>query len=228
MRATVVLSAVGILALWLAFQHKPGWYRPAVLDEPTLRRARSESVATADQVSDRLVKREAFELTLTDRSVNEWLAALPELWPEARDAWPPELSQPAVRFGEGTVRLGVHFEYEGWRAIIGVSLSVGVSADGQSLTVKLNAASGGSLPAPRTLLDRILDPQLDRLSRRRDARGQPHDIWASSLAKVRSTADLYDGVTVRNRFIWFNGRRPFRIAAIEVGGGELRLRIEPM
>lgn len=220
--------AVGFVALWFAFQHKPGWYRPAALDEAMLRRARSESVATADYVGDRLVERETFEVTLSDRAVNEWLAAMPELWPEARQAWPPELTEPAVRFDHGSIRLGGNIEYRGWRAIVAVGLTLTVAEDGRSIAVRLDGASGGSLPAPRAVLERWIDPELARLARRSAERGRSGEGLDSVLSQARSIGDLYAGVSVRNRFVWFNGHRPFRIGAIEVREGELKLRIEPL
>jgi len=226
--AAAATALVGVVALWLALEYKPGWYRPVVLDEATLRRARIESVGLADRISERLVHRLPVDVTLTDRTINEWLAALPELWPNAGDGLPPELSQPAVRFDAGTVHLGAHYANGGWRAILGLALSIDVSLDGRSLEVRLHGAASGALPAPRSVLDRIIDPLLDRGRRRNGPRGVGENGWGAALRNVRSTDDLFQGVSIGNRFVWFNGHRPFRIATIDVGDRKLRLRLEPL
>ena len=67
----LVVVPLTLIVAWLTFQHKPGWYRPVLLDEAGLAHARKEAVATADWVSDRMVQGQAFEVVLTARSLNE-------------------------------------------------------------------------------------------------------------------------------------------------------------
>jgi hypothetical protein len=224
-----ILAPVTFLGLWLAFQHKPAWYQPARLDEQGYQLARRDAVATADSISDQLVQGKEFELVLTDRSVNEWLAALPSIWPEAKQALPRELRDPAVRFAEDRIRFAAHFDKNGWQAIVSVDLFVRVSDDGTSVTIALAGARGGSLPVPRTIIERLLRPLIEHAR----SSGKNHDTdatspWDAAVKSVRSVDQLFTGVTSRNRFVWPNGKRPFRIASIRANNGELRIRLQPL
>jgi len=224
-----VLAPVTFVSLWLAFQHKPAWYQPVRLDEQGYHLARRDAVATADSISDQLVQGKEFELVLTDRSVNEWLAALPRIWPEAKLALPNELRDPAVRFAEERIRFAAHFEKNGWQAIVSVDLVVRVSDDGTSVTIALAGARGGSLPVPRAVIERMVQPLIEQALRS----GKNHDAdanspWDAAVKSVRSVDQLFTGVTTRNRFVWPNGKRPFRIASIRAANGELRIGLQPL
>ena len=235
--ASAILAPVALIGAWLAFQHKPAWYQPVRLDEEGYQLARRDAVATADAISDQIVQGKTFEVLLTDRSVNEWIAALPRVSPEARRALPPELHDPAVRFLRGSgqvtderIRVGAHFEKSGWQAIVSVDLALRVSPDGINLTIALAAVRGGSLPVPRAIVERLLGPLLEHAHRRhRDHDDADADsTWGTTLDNLHSTDQLFNGVTIRNRFVWPNGRRPFRIESVRITDGELRCRLQPL
>jgi hypothetical protein len=221
-------TPIAIVALWLTFQHKPGWYCPAVLGEPGMQQARSAAVQVADYVSDQMVLGQPFEAVFHDCEVNKWLAALPYSWPEASDVLPPEITDLAVRFESGKVRAGAHYERNGWQAILSVGLTVSVSADGNDISIALDGVYGGSLPVPRVVLRRMMDQLLESFSTDRDLASDGMQPLASAIRNVQSAEDLFSGLRIRNRFVWFNGDRPFRIKAVDIGEGELRLRIEPL
>jgi hypothetical protein len=199
------------------------------LDEQGYHFARRDAVATADSISDQLVQGKEFDLVLTDRSVNEWLAASPLIWPEAKQALPDELRDPAIRFAEDSIRFAAHFDKNGWQAIVSVDLFVRVSDDGTSVTVALAGARGGSLPVPRTIIERLLEPLIEHTR----SSGKNHDAdatspWDAAVKSVRSVDQLFSGVTARNRFVWPNGKRLFRIASIRATNGELHIRLQPL
>ena len=224
-----ILAPVTFLGLWLAFQHKPAWYQPIRLDEQGYQHARRDAVAMADSISDQLVQGKEFELVLTDRSVNEWLAALPRVWPEAKQSLPDEIRDPAVRFAEDNIRFAAHFDKNGWQAIVSVDLFVRVSDDGTSVTIALAGARGGSLPVPRAVIERLLRPLIEHAR----SSGKNHGTdatspWDAAVKSVRSVDQLFTGVTSRNRFVWPNGKRPFRIASIRATNGELRISLHPL
>lgn len=232
-RRTAVLGAIvapiTFIGLWLAFQHKPAWYQPARLDEQGYQLARREAVAAADSISDQLVLGKEFDLVLTDRSVNGWLAALPRIWPETKKTLPDELRDPAVRFAEERIRFAAHCAKNGWQAIVSADLFVRVSDDGTSVMVALAGARGGSLPVPRAVIERLLRPLIEHAR----SSGKNHDSdatspWDAAVKSVHSVDQLFTGVTTRNRFVWPNGKRPFRIASIRAADGELRIRLQPL
>ncbi len=224
----LVVGPLTLAALWLAFQHKPGWYHPVKLDEAGAQRARSRAVSAADYVSDQMVARRPFDVLLSDRSVTEWLAALPTVWPDARDVLPRQVSDPALRFDDGRIRIAAYYSGRRWQAILSVDLELRVSDDGSDLLIAAKHVRGGSLPLPRAVFTAVLDQLANMPHDARDAFGDVAETLLSTLERVESIDELFEGVRIKNRFVWFNGRRPFRIDSIHIDAGELRLRIEPL
>jgi len=222
----LIIGPIAFIVIWLAFHHKPAWYRPVTPDEGGLQRARRDTTRLADSFGDQLVKAVEFEITLRDADVNPWLAALPHLWPEVMRTWPTVLTEVAVAFQDGKARVGAHYADHGWHAIVSLEVTPQVSDDGTTILLSLAGAHAGSLPLPRRILDPFWPPLLnlrDRLS----SRSNVPDRTNGTDGKVGPTA-LFGDIRVRNRFTWPNGDRPFRIDSITVEGGELRMRVEPL
>lgn len=211
----MIASPILAIALWLTFQHRPAWYQPATLDADGFQRARREAVAAADDFGDRLVAGRTFEVTLEQRAVNEWLAALPDIWPEAKAALPPQLTAPAVQFSAGAIRVAAHAQAAVGQAIVSIELVPQVAGDGESVRIVASHIRGGSLPIPGFLL-RGVEGAL------------PADEPKAQGEERISFAQLLSGITTPNRFVWPNGNRPFRIATIASTPGTLRLQIEPL
>jgi hypothetical protein len=210
------------VAIWLAAQHKPRWYRPPVLDEQGLRRARVDAVNAADGIGDRLAERTSFEVTLTDESINQWLAAWPTTDPESYGAVPPEIQSLAVRFEQGSMRIGAQFENDGWEGIFSIVVAAGVEADPGVVTLALQQARLGSLPLPKSAMEGLVTQVRDLY-----AADRPRGSTGDSLAQLRSANDLFAGIRIDNRFTWFNGKRPFVIESIDFEEGLARIRLLP-
>lgn len=231
LRVGFVLGFVLCVVLWLVFQHKPGWYRPGVATEATIHLAQAETAALADLIGDNLVRGVPFDVTLVDHRVNGWLACLHRIVPGDHYELPPELTEPALRFDDGMVRVGAHFSDNGWRVILNAAFRVQLSDGGRSIRISLDQVRGGSLTAPRWLLERLLERYGPRATSgsesARTGRAEP-GLFDSLSMKVQSVDDLFDGVTIRNRFVWPNGKRPFRVDSIRMDAGSTRIRIEPL
>jgi len=215
-----VLLILAVIGLYLTAQHVPTWYRPVTLDPEDYRRVRGDAANFVDSVGDRLVTQEAFDLELSDRALNEWLTALPEIWPDAQKDWPRELSAPALTFEPDAARIGALYHGSRWKGIVNLSMACALSADGQELTLRLLEVRAGSLPLPEALLAKLLEPlmlELQQASAGHHARGE-----------LDSLADLYSGITIPNRFVWPNGKRRFRFERIELREGSIHLRIVPL
>jgi len=216
---------IGLAALWLTFQHKPGWYRPVTLNPAGLHQARRDATNTLDSVGDRIVRGKPFDLLLSMRSVNEWLAALPQLWPDAASRLGSQFTDLAVDFDSDDIRLGALYTRRGWRVIASVDLKIAVTQDGRFLQITLPHLYGGSLPMPRRLLKSLLEPFILQ-SRYKPSAGA--GAFDPIVSEIWSAGEQVTGVRLRNRFIWPNGRRAFRFASVEVKSGGLRLRIVPL
>lgn len=209
MAGVLILTVAGI-GLALALQHRPGWYRPYVLSESHLSLARMEALRVVDSISDRIVQGEPFEVVLSEDQLNIWLAGLEQIWPEAAKQVPRSILDPFVDFAPGRVRLAARVESEGWRAIVTTQYSINLSDDLSVVAVGLTSVKCGSMRIP----DFVLATSLDR-----PIRVQGEDFPVASLSK---------GIQIRNRFVWPNGRRPFRLGAFAFEEDSVRLRIDPL
>lgn len=242
-RRIAAAAAAALLSLaaglYLAVEYIPAWYVPVELADTDLPRVRRQSGQWADDVGDRMVRGERFTVELAQRECNEFLAALPDVVPEARQAWPESVRRPAVCFHPGGVRLGAQCGNRGWQAIVSADLSVAVSDGGDYLVVTLDEARGGALAVPAWLLRRVVDPALAPLQAtearaqagaegtRPAAGSESPRSWLRTLDGALTADALLDGVRVRNRFTWPNGRRRFHVAAIEFQDGGVRVTVEP-
>lgn len=231
-RHTVIVALLAVFALcvtiWLVFQHKPAWYEPAVPDELTLQAARTGSAAFADDTSDAMVRGQPFEVVLLEKSVNQWLAALPVLWPEVRDHFPPGLEAPAVSFADGEIRVGGLYSHGPWKVIANVGIVPELIDHGESIRLRAVEARGGSLPLPRRLLERLVNRIRTNSRGDQRATGGEQTAGALILREVRTVDDLFCGIRIRNDFVWPNGERRYRIASITITRGELRLGLDPL
>jgi len=228
---TLIVSPLALLTLCLALEHRPDWYRPAFLDEQGVQSARRDATNAVDQFGDQLVRRRPFDVVLRDDALTTWLSAMPHIWPDAAQALPRQLHDPALRFEPGAIRFGAIYDFSGWRALVSAAVAATLVDGGEVIDLRLTEARCGSVRVPELLLGRIVDPHL-RPAASSAAEQAPASATApellSSLREVRSIYQLCRGVGIRNRFVWPNGKRPFRIDRIQIDAGELRLRIEPL
>jgi len=225
------LAAFGIVAIttiWLALHYKPVWYVPVSLSEAAALQARKEVASAYENVTLKIIEKSSFEVTLDEHTVTKWLAVLPTLWPEAREALPPEMSEPAVGFQEGRIYLGAHYRRKWWRTIVNLSVAVSLSNDGRFVVVTLEDVRCGLIPVWRTWLRKWLPKESLR------GHGVPNPGAIASGAQqyqslpAESGSDLFSGLKIENRFVWLNGERPFRLRSIRIEAGKLRLGIEPL
>lgn len=179
-----------------------------------MQRARREALAAADHFGDKLVLGRPFEVTLTDTSVNEWLAALPSTWPEAKEWLPPEFSEPVVRFVDGTLQIAAKLDRREIQTIVSFDLRPSVTQGGDVIAFTLEATRSGAMRIPGWLLEPWLKPAIEA---DREGPTDPSD--------AKSGGALF---TIPNDFTWPNGDRPFRITGVGISDSQLRLTIEPM
>jgi len=221
-----VAVLVALTAAWIVFEHKPAWYRPAALVGDDLRLVTSRATGWADEVSDQMVQGQPFELVLVGREVNEFLAALPELFPDEFVNWPQALRLPAVGFGPDAIHVGLLCEMGGWRVIAALTLTAELIDEDRLVRIAATGVHGGSLPLPRSLLGRIFDPTFATLARSISLKSG--NRAERILKELASVDDLFEGVSIRNRFVWPNGKRVFRLEAIRVEPDRLVLGIAPL
>jgi len=227
----VGLPAAGLI-LVLFIEHRPTWYRPVEHNRISLDEARGRAAQLVDSISDAVVLGESFDLRITDALANAWLATALHDRPDLFARIPDEFKQPAIGFRDDCVQFGAKFERNGWRAILSARVGVTVSADGSELSVSVQRISIGSLPLPRWLW-----PISKQNNKGLELNGAA-DLTKSPLLDLEAPSpensnkldwrQLGKGLRIRNRFIWPNGRRPFRIAAATATNGVLLVRIEPL
>jgi hypothetical protein len=153
----VALVACVVLALLAAAEYRPAWYVPINLTDEQLKAVRMNATRLVDDIGDRLAVRESYELVLSAQQVNEWLAGMSGIWPEAARRIPRELVEPVVAFTDGGWKIASRLESKGWRAIVSMDGSIKMADDAKYVTVETNSLRFGALPVPRWLLARVVE-----------------------------------------------------------------------
>ena len=215
--------SVALLVLWMTIQHVPSWYRPLTPDRESVHRAQIDTATLVDWISEKMVEGEQFEIILHDRSVNEWLAALPHTLPDARRSMPPGISEPIVRFDRDGILIAARCSRGGWEVIASLIIEMNIPDNEDHLSLTLRRVFGGSLPVPDMAVEAMLEPL-------RELNNPVYTVepLLDGLRSVESVEELFEGVEIRNRFIWPNGRREFRIDSITMADGAVRLVVSPV
>jgi hypothetical protein len=206
--ACLGLALAGIA---LALEHKPAWYLPRTPSESELRDGRMEAMRIVDQVGDRLVAGQPFDVELSQVQVNVWLSGLEQIWPEAAQRIPREVRQPFVSFEHASVRSAARLESNGWRAVASCAYQLSLSDDKKRLTARLQSIRCGAVPLPQFVTSSLVKSSAPGVVKRQDAGGS----W-------------YEYMEWDNHFVWPNGRRPFRIEEIKLDPGMVRIRVVPL
>ncbi len=150
--------SVALLVLWMTIQHVPSWYRPLTPDRESVHRAQIDTATLVDWISEKMVEGEQFEIILHDRSVNEWLAALPHTLPDARRSMPPGISEPIVRFDRDGILIAARCSRGGWEVIASLIIEMNIPDNEDHLSLTLRRVFGGSLPVPDMAVEAMLEP----------------------------------------------------------------------
>ncbi len=222
--AGAVIAGGGALLI-LIVEHKPRWYRPVVLDAEQLERVRGEAATTVDAISRQLVAGSPFELRLPERAVNEWLCAFLHHRPDVAGRLPVQVSDIAMDFDEGCLRLAALYDSDGWRAIVSLDAAVDVTKNGDELQLTPRRGRIGSMPVAMGIVERwLIQPAMAARRKRHEDSGRA----LSDLSEFRLAEGERPVWRIRNRFVWPNGERPFRIRSVVPYAGEVALVIEPL
>lgn len=220
---------IGAVTLWFGFHRIPVWYRPVAVEANQKAQARAEVTRWIDAFSGAMVNGSPFDVEIDDREINDWLTVLPDVWPEAAEELPPQIREPVVRVSTGHLQLGAHCTHRGWETILGLEVSVDVTGDGETLVATLKQITCGSLSVPRALAASFVDPALRQNAARQSSKRPRPRHGGHGFSDVRSVHELFDGLSVENRFVWPNGRRAFRVGSLTLlDGGRIRATIVPL
>ena len=221
----VLAACLAVGGTWLALRHVPQWYRPVSVPDDQLQRVRDTLTDKFREISDRMVAREPFDVTFTERMVSEWITARGQIWPEAQEWVPAWLRDPVIAFVPGEIILAAHLDRDGWEGIVGLHFRVHI--DGQAIVVQLADVTCGAVPLPSSLLADSASSLIH--SDRLDPEGMPDELarLVHKLRRVEIVDFLDRGVRVDEPLIWKNGDRPYRILDVAVEAGQATVRIQP-
>jgi hypothetical protein len=195
----VVLVTAGALAV-----RRPAWYQPAPVVREQLTRDKQDFVNLIDQIGVALNSGRTATFRLQRDQVNRWITARNELPFHEFDTRPFE--QICVDFRTSGVWIAATARIEGFALVVAAGVSAQIERD--VLHLRVEGLRIGSLPVPAALVARWIGRAPAPI------RALPHGddlTW-----------------TARNRFIWENGKQPFRFEAIEARGDELRITLVPL
>ena len=148
-KVTLIIGVAGTAILWFTFQHKPGWYQPALLDDAGKKTARRESANYFDSIGDQMFLGKPFVLKLTQQQTNHWLSLIPDILSDVDNVDSGRITQPAIQFDHNLIRIGVHYQKGGLQTILNVTFEIKVLPGGQEIELGITGIHGGSLPAPK-------------------------------------------------------------------------------
>lgn len=216
-----------LLLLTIAAQHRPTWHKPVSLTSGDLERARAEGMSVWDDVSWKIVSGQTFEMSLADRALNEWFAALRHDRPELVPIFPEQIRELHLSFQNASVRVSALLESRGWRAIVSLDIQPRLSSDRDNLELRCTGAYVGSLPVPTSWLV----SSSTRFATKLGEQFEPEPALADGLGGLRRKQTFVidnNVLRITNRFVWPNGERPFKLVSIEHQPGTVRLAIEPL
>lgn len=197
---------VAILGVGLAVTHRPAWYRPVPADPARLHADKAALVALEDEISAALNAGQPVRIQLREEQVNRWLAARTEMWPGlASDLGGVE--DPWVSLADGVLRGAATIRRGTVEGVVALTGRVEVTED--TVVVRWDAAQLGAIPIPQKWVSYAL------------AR-----IPASVRAAVQQ--DNAGVVTLRNEWVWPNGKRHFRLRDSQVSNGVVDIVLEPL
>ena len=224
--AAAVSMLVALVAAWLAFQHIPSWYNPPKITSDDLPRIRASLPNTYQAFTDLLVAGEVFEFTLSAITVNEWIAARAELWPDAQDWVPTNIAEPVVAFDDDALILAGRFERGNFQGILSIRLVISIGSD--DLVARVAGVGVGSLGIPKDALIDILDDYLAQWKIDEAVLSETVAGLGRPLVRTKSVRPYFEGVNIANRIRWSNGDREFRLLSVRAQDGLLTLQIEPL
>lgn len=202
----VALLLLAIFALGVAATHRPAWYRPVPADPARLHADKAALVGLQDEISAALNAGLPARIQLHEDQINRWLMARADIWP----GMPDELSgveEPWVSLAEGVVRGAATVRGGGLEGVVALTSRVDVADD--TIVVRWDTARLGALPIPQK--------------------------WVSyALARLPSSAHATvdqagaGTVTLRNEWVWPNGKRHFRVREVKVSSGVADVVLEPL
>lgn len=207
-RVAIALSLllIALLAVVAAAFWRPARYRPASIDFARLDDDQRALVNLLDHIGAELNAGRPVAFELSAEQINRWIAARGEIWPDASVPLDP-LDRPVVWFTRGGwVGAAAEARWGGWRAI--PSVQAAIECDGSCVRLRPMRVAVGAAPVPWSWLRPAVEPLL---------RG--------GGGRVRLTAD--GALEAPCDWVWPNGKRPMRIARIEVAGGRVRVELVP-
>jgi hypothetical protein len=220
--ATIGTGAVLLtcLILFLTAQHIPAWYVPIHVadDKSEQQRVRDSLTEAVDRFRAGLAAGQPFEFRIGDRTINEWVVARAEIYPESADWLPAWLNDPVLHFASDGIMVGARYDRDGWKAIL--SLHFEPRAQGDEPGIRVQGVEVGSLPVPTSWIR-------DRLQQ------------SGILGRIR--AEHLPG-SVRRMFLESPGDAPanwlplgelvrddsFKVLSVATNPGELVLNIQPL
>lgn len=188
----------------------PGWYAPPKITASQQQAVRDDLTTMSDRFSEAVQGTQPFAIELTQEQVNNWLTMRGEMWPAAKDALPAPWSEPFVLFDAGRVTLAARCDAIPSRPIVSAALDVRM--ENGEIVLRVAGVHCGSVPVPLSFIGSQLE--------------QSFDIWDEGTG-VHAKGDLVGGVRMNTRHTWWNGRREYRVADVQLSKGLLRFEIEP-
>lgn len=212
----VACIVVACLIGWMLYRHIPAWYQPAYVPAEDEQEARDALGEAFTALSRGMGEGRPFDYVVRQEALNRWLMARERIWPASKRWIPDQIEDPVIVFRQDEVVVAGTWSGPGPRTVVNIRSRLEM-IDGAP-RVRVMSVRCGSLPVPLA----PIKEQLARLERDRADRGR------SLLPDGTSIVAATEGAPLPRDLPWSQPKGEFRIEALELLPGELRVRLRPV
>lgn len=196
--ALVVVGCAGVC--------RPAWYQPASINFEQLPQDKQALVGLLEKIGQALNHDRPCEFQLDAAQINRWIAARFEM-PEAERWFVEGIRNPLVDLRPSGLHIASMIDTGVLEVVASCALDFTVAPD--RLTIRVASVRVGRLPVPVSWVARA---------------------WTAAVSMTGDgpAGEANGTLSLPNKFVWKNGKKPYRVSVVEFGESTVRVRLEPL
>ncbi len=211
-KITLILAAILVVNLlligYMSLIYVPDWYQPENVSVEEQQEITDEVTAISREFNNKMQRPNTFELKISAKQINRFLAGLDLIAPELKEMIPKNIVNPAVQLDNDEMKIGAIIEKKGKKLF--ASLIIKITADGDVLVIDKLQAKVGLWPVPQSVIERYMK----KFSKKADK-------------YIENFGDILLTRKIPNHFKFPNSDYDFRITSLKARDGILYVTIQP-
>ncbi len=211
-KITLILSVIlAILLLMIGYMsliYVPDWYQPQYIGIEEQQNLTDEVTAISREFNNKMQRPETFEIAISARQINRFLAGIDLIAPELKELIPKNVSNPAVQLDNDEMKLGAIVKKDGKKLF--ASLVIKITAEDDWLIIDKFQIRIGLWPVPQAVIERYIDKFARKANR-----------YLSDFGNILKTR------RIPNHFKFPNSDYDFKVTSLKASKGVLYVTIQP-